>query len=110
MDFIQGPETTRETSFAQVFGKTLAEAREACRRFLMYGDASEINRAWEIYYNVRVLSQPRTRHSLKSLQVFKKVEKQLPMLTTLDLQYVSPELLKARNLELAVPGAVFPNH
>ncbi|KAF9509645.1 hypothetical protein BS47DRAFT_139059 [Hydnum rufescens UP504] len=35
-----GPETTRETSFAQVFGKTLAEAREACRRFLMYGDAS----------------------------------------------------------------------
>jgi serine/threonine-protein kinase mTOR len=48
----QGPETTRETSFAQVFGKTLAEAREACRRFLMYGDASEMNRAWEIYYNV----------------------------------------------------------
>jgi len=26
------------------------------------------------------------------------------MLTTMDLQYVSPELLKARNLELAVPG------
>ena len=41
------------------------------------------------------------------LQVFKKVEKQLPMLTTLDLQYVSPELLKVRNLELAVPGALF---
>jgi len=37
-------------------------------------------------------------------QVFKKVEKQLPQLTTLDLQYVSPELLKARNLDLAVPG------
>jgi hypothetical protein len=36
--------------------------------------------------------------------VFKKVEKQLPQLTTLDLQYVSPSLLKARNLELAVPG------
>lgn len=39
-----------------------------------------------------------------SLKVFKKVEKQLPQLTTLDLQYVSPELLKARSLELAVPG------
>jgi FKBP12-rapamycin complex-associated protein len=39
-----------------------------------------------------------------SLKVFKKVEKQLPQLATLDLQYVSPELLKARNLELAVPG------
>jgi FKBP12-rapamycin complex-associated protein len=37
-------------------------------------------------------------------QVFKRVEKQLPQLTTLDLQYVSPHLLKARNLELAVPG------
>ncbi len=36
--------------------------------------------------------------------MFKKIEKQLPQLTTLDLQYVSPELLKARNLELAVPG------
>ena len=38
------------------------------------------------------------------VQVFKKIEKQLPQLTTLDLQYVSPELLKTRNLELAVPG------
>ncbi len=36
--------------------------------------------------------------------MFKKIEKQLPQLTTLDLQYVSPELLKALNLELAVPG------
>ncbi|KAF8309257.1 phosphatidylinositol 3-kinase [Clavulina sp. PMI_390] len=82
-----GPQTTRETSFAQVFGKTLGEARAACRRFLVYNDLNEMNRAWEIYYGV-----------------FKKVEKQLPMLTTLDLQYVSPELLNARNLELAVPG------
>ena len=37
-------------------------------------------------------------------QVFQKIEKQLQSLTALDLQYVSPELLKARNLELAVPG------
>jgi phosphatidylinositol kinase/protein kinase (PI-3 family) len=40
-------------------------------------------------------------------QVFRKVEKQLPQLTTLDLQYVSPQLLKARNLELAMPGELF---
>jgi phosphatidylinositol kinase/protein kinase (PI-3 family) len=39
-----------------------------------------------------------------SPQVFKKIEKQLPQLMSLDLQYVSPALLKARNLELAVPG------
>lgn len=31
----------------------------------------------------------------------------MPQLTTLDLQYVSPELLKARNLDLAVPGLYF---
>jgi len=52
---------------------------------------SELDKAWDIYYGV-----------------FKKVEKQLPSLTTLDLQYVSPQLLKARNLELAVPGTYHP--
>ncbi|KAF8892145.1 phosphatidylinositol 3-kinase [Infundibulicybe gibba] len=82
-----GPTTARETSFAQVFGRELHEAREACRRYRIYGETSELDKAWDIYYGV-----------------FKKVEKQLPQLTTLDLQYVSPSLLKARNLELAVPG------
>lgn len=42
--------------------------------------------------------------SFVSFQVFRKVEKQLPQLTTLDLQYVSPQLLKARDLDLAMPG------
>ena len=37
-------------------------------------------------------------------KIFRKIERQLPMLTTLDLQFVSPQLLKAENLELAVPG------
>lgn len=41
---------------------------------------------------------------LNLLQVFRKIEKRLPQLTTLDLQYVSPRLLHAENLELAVPG------
>ncbi|KAF8817420.1 phosphatidylinositol 3-kinase [Phlegmacium glaucopus] len=82
-----GPTTARETSFAQVFGRELHEAREGCRRYRAYGDASGLDKAWDIYYGV-----------------FRKVEKQLPQLTTLDLQYVSPSLLKARNLELAVPG------
>ncbi|KAG5650773.1 hypothetical protein H0H81_011098 [Sphagnurus paluster] len=82
-----GPTTARETSFAQVFGRELREAREATRRWRTHGDTGELDKAWDIYYNV-----------------FKKVEKQLPQLTTLDLQYVSPKLLKARNLDLAVPG------
>ncbi|KAJ7180725.1 phosphatidylinositol 3-kinase [Mycena filopes] len=83
----QGPTTARETSFAQVFGRELREARDACRRYRVYGETSELDKAWDIYY-----------------AVFKKVEKQLPQLTTLDLQYVSPRLLKARDLDLAVPG------
>ncbi|KAL4269010.1 Serine/threonine-protein kinase TOR [Pleurotus pulmonarius] len=82
-----GPTTAREISFVQVFGRELHEAREACRRYHDYGDTAELDKAWDIYYGV-----------------FKKVEKQLPQLTTLDLQYVSPALLKSRNLELAVPG------
>ena len=43
-------------------------------------------------------------NNLSSFQVFKKIEKQLPQLTSLDLQYVSPKLLEAKDLELAVPG------
>ncbi|KAG6827657.1 hypothetical protein H0H92_010880 [Tricholoma furcatifolium] len=82
-----GPTTARETSFYQVFGRELLEAREATRRWRTHGDTSELDKAWDIYFTV-----------------FKKVEKQLPQLTTLDLQYVSPSLLKARNLDLAVPG------
>ncbi|KAJ3878338.1 phosphatidylinositol 3-kinase [Lentinula edodes] len=83
----EGPQTARETSFAQVFGRELAEAREVCRRYRIHGETSELDKAWDIYYGV-----------------FKKIEKQLPQLITLDLQYVSPVLLSIRNLKLAVPG------
>jgi FKBP12-rapamycin complex-associated protein len=83
----RGPQTARETSFIQAFGRELQEAREATRRYQKYGEIKDLDNAWDIYF-----------------AVFKKVEKQLPQLSTLDLQYVSPELLKARNLELAVPG------
>ncbi|KAF9525319.1 phosphatidylinositol 3-kinase [Crepidotus variabilis] len=82
-----GPTTARETSFLHLFGRELLEAREACRRYRTFGDAGELDKAWDIYYGV-----------------FKRIEKQLSSLTTLDLQYVSPSLLKARNLDLAVPG------
>ncbi|KAJ7170509.1 phosphatidylinositol 3-kinase [Mycena crocata] len=89
----RGPETARETSFATVFGRELREARDACRRYRTYGETNELDKAWDIYY-----------------AVFKKVEKQLPQLTTLDLQYVSPRLLKARDLDLAVPGTYRSGH
>lgn len=83
----QGPETTREVSFVQVHGKDLREAREACHRYLRHHETSDMDKAWDIYY-----------------AVFRRIEKQLPLLTTIDLQYASPKLLQAENLELAVPG------
>lgn len=82
-----GPETTREASFVQVHGKDLREAREACHRYLRLHETTDMDRAWDIYY-----------------AVFRRIEKQLPLLTTIDLQYVSPRLLSAENLELVVPG------
>ncbi|KAF7350698.1 Serine/threonine-protein kinase TOR [Mycena sanguinolenta] len=82
-----GPQTVRETSFNQVFGTELRHAREACRRYRQFGETRELDNAWGIYF-----------------AVFQKIEKQLPQLTALDLQYVSPELLNVRDLDLAVPG------
>jgi FKBP12-rapamycin complex-associated protein len=50
-------------------------------------DAGDLNQAWDLYY-----------------LVFRRISKQLPQLTTLELQYVSPKLLAAKDLDLAVPG------
>lgn len=99
--------TAREVSFTQVFGRELYEAREGCRRYRMYGDISGLDKAWDIYYGVSSFSRDRSEtltYHYFTTKVFRKVEKLLPQLTTLDLQFVSPSLLKARNLELAVPG------
>ncbi|BGP15830.1 hypothetical protein JCM10213_005686 [Rhodosporidiobolus nylandii] len=83
----KGPETLREISFAQTFGRDLADARESCRRYRLHGDINDLNHAWDLYY-----------------QVFRKINKNLPTLTLLELQYVSPKLLAAKDLDLAVPG------
>ncbi|KAI8371602.1 armadillo-type protein [Radiomyces spectabilis] len=83
----RGPETMREESFVQAFGRDLQEAQEWCRRYQETRDLNNLNQAWELYY-----------------QVFKRISRQLPQLTSLELQYVSPRLLEARNLELCVPG------
>ncbi|CAO3650716.1 unnamed protein product [Cunninghamella blakesleeana] len=83
----RGPETMREESFVQAFGRDLQEAQEWCHRYQESKDFNNLNQAWELYY-----------------QVFKRIQRQLPQLTSLELQYISPRLLEARNLELCVPG------
>lgn len=82
-----GGETLREVSFLQCFGRDLQEAAEWCRKFKQSGVENDINQAWDLYYSI-----------------FRRINKQLPQLTTLELQYVSPKLLNATDLELAIPG------
>ncbi|KAF2738156.1 hypothetical protein EJ04DRAFT_574120 [Polyplosphaeria fusca] len=83
----KGPETLREISFIQSFGRELQEARDWCNTFRTSGEMGDLNQAWDLYY-----------------QVFRKIARQLPSLMTLELQYVSPKLKEVRGLELAVPG------
>ncbi|KAJ4287076.1 phosphatidylinositol kinase- protein kinase tor1 [Collariella sp. IMI 366227] len=83
----KGPETLREISFAQTFGRDLGEAREWCRQYRQSQDVNDISQAWDLYY-----------------QVFRRISRQLPQITSLELTYCSPDLLQARDLDLAVPG------
>lgn len=83
----QGPDTLKEISFVQAYGRELLEAHECCLKYRKTGKEAELTQAWDLYYHV-----------------FKRINKQLGSLSTLELQYVSPELLSACNLELAVPG------
>ena len=84
----RGPETLREISFQNSFGRSLEDAYELTLMFRNTKDRSYLNEAWNIYYNV-----------------FRKISKELPHLKTLQLQRVSPKLYNARDLELAVPGS-----
>ncbi|KAK0702845.1 target of rapamycin [Apiosordaria backusii] len=83
----KGPQTLREVSFSQTFGRDLGEAREWCRQYRETQDVADLNQAWDLYY-----------------QVFRRISRQLPQMTSLELTYCSPDLLQARDLELAVPG------
>ena len=83
----QGPETLKEIAFVQAYGRELHEANEWCSKYKHTGREAELNQAWDLYYHV-----------------FKRINKQLPSLTMLELQYVSPRLVAANSLELAVPG------
>ncbi|KAI8458016.1 atypical/PIKK/FRAP protein kinase [Phakopsora pachyrhizi] len=83
----KGPETIRESHFASTYGHDLMEARACCRRYRERGDVSDLNQAWDLYY-----------------QVFRSIAKSLTLTHMLDMQTVSPPLLEARDLEIAVPG------
>ncbi|KAL4435039.1 hypothetical protein ABPG77_003864 [Micractinium sp. CCAP 211/92] len=83
----QGPTTLKEIAFVQAYGRELDEAYEWCLKYKQSRKEAELHQAWDLYYHV-----------------FKRINKQLPSLTTLELQYVAPALVRAQGLELAVPG------
>ncbi|XP_059613044.1 serine/threonine-protein kinase Tor [Phlebotomus argentipes] len=87
----RGPQTLKETSFNQAYGRDLTEALEWCQHYKMSGNIRDLNQAWDLYYHV-----------------FRRISRQLPQLTSLELQYVSPKLLACKDLELAVPGSYSP--
>lgn len=76
----------------QAYGRDLAEAKDWCNRFQRSNNVRELNQAWELYYNV-----------------FKRIARQIPTLTSLELHSVSPRLLACRDLDIAVPGSYAPN-
>ncbi|XP_040292611.1 serine/threonine-protein kinase mTOR-like [Bufo bufo] len=88
----RGPQTLKETSFNQTFGSSLMKAQDQCQKYKKSGNERELIQAWEQYY-----------------EVFRRISQQLPKLTSLELQCVSPKLWTCRDLELAVPGTYHPN-
>eukprot|EP00959_Pyramimonas_sp_CCMP1952_P147928 3095906-Pyramimonas_sp.AAC.1 len=64
----KGAETLQEISFVQSYGRELSEAHDWCNKYRQSGREPELNQAWDLYYHV-----------------FKRINKQLPHLTTLDL-------------------------
>lgn len=65
----------------------MKNARDLCQRFKKSGNEEELKEAWDFYY-----------------QVFRKISKQLPQLTVLDLEGCSPKLLAAKDLDIPIPG------
>ena len=79
------PVTTTKYSFLssitfvlQSYGKELAEAYDWLQKYMQSRKEAELHQAWDVYYHV-----------------FKRINKQLPTLTQLELQYVSPALARA---------------
>ena len=84
-----GVDSLRTTSFTHCFGRDIDEAYEWIKSYNDGGRNKEadLHQAWDLYYHI-----------------FKRVTKQLNCLDKIELQHVSPMLLNAKDLKLAVPG------
>ena len=84
----KGPETMREVAFQAAFGRELLEAQECCRRYQASNrtNITYLNNAWAIYS-----------------ECFRRMQRDIES-SELELDDVSPKLLVANNMQLAVPG------
>jgi len=87
----RGAETKREIQFQQQLGRDLQDAYDWCNKYRQSGQEKDLQQAWELYYTV-----------------FRNISKQLPRMTNLELEYVSPALAAARDLCLSIPGQYRP--
>nr|QJX60202.1 2IMPLY1-degron-tvmvS-MCP-tevS-cNOT7-F2A-nTEVp-FRB-T2A-FKBP-cTEVp-P2A-L7Ae-SMASh [Cloning vector pB-9-2IMPLY1-degron-tvmvS-MCP-tevS-cNOT7-F2A-nTEVp-FRB-T2A-FKBP-cTEVp-P2A-L7Ae-SMASh] len=61
----RGPQTLKETSFNQAYGRDLMEAQEWCRKYMKSGNVKDLLQAWDLYYHVfRRISKQEGRGSL----------------------------------------------
>ena len=89
----RGSTTLNERTFLDSYSNDLNQAHECTRNFQRTRDQRELHQAWDLYH-----------------QVFKRIHSQLPNITSLELDYVSPRLAThCRDLELAVPGTYEPH-
>ncbi|XP_013148241.1 PREDICTED: serine/threonine-protein kinase mTOR-like [Papilio polytes] len=88
----RAPETLKEVSFLQMYGRDLQEAQRWCELYKERSEERYLNEAWDLYYHV-----------------FRRLTAQFRSLTSLELQYVSARLHACRDFELAVPGSYVPD-
>ncbi|KAJ6236572.1 serine/threonine-protein kinase mtor [Anaeramoeba flamelloides] len=91
-DLQNGPKTKNEKIFFQTYGKRLNEAWNYCIQFMKSKNKKKLEHAWSIYY-----------------PLFKKMGHEIPQITHLDLDRVSPKLDQANDFELALPGTYVAN-
>lgn len=84
---VRGPQTFREIAFTQAYGIDLFEAAEWGKRYRKTKNISDLNAAWDLYSSIH-----------------RTLTKTIPQDKILNLQYISPALLEAHDLELAIPG------
>jgi FKBP12-rapamycin complex-associated protein len=83
----KGCQTLAEEAFMRNCGRDLREASEWLQRCKHSGEYSDFHQAWDLYY-----------------AVFKKTKQSIAQLDKIQLEYLAPQLTRARDLELAVPG------